>query len=106
MEINRLNNACIKLMCEYILLLHHVKLYNVGNATYLILVLYKKHPPNIHAMPHNYVLKLLCTFHLTALLEYMTALLKYIDLFVLNVLNVFQHDYCNSNQDLQNILEL
>jgi len=34
---------------------------------------------------HNYALKLLCMFCLTALLEYMTALLEYIGLFVIDV---------------------
>jgi len=33
----------------------------------------------------------------------MTALLEYSDLFALDLLNVFQHDYCTSNLDLQNI---
>jgi len=42
-------------------------------------------------------------FHLTVLLEHMTALLEYIDLFILDVVNVFQHEYCTSNQDLQYI---
>jgi len=35
-------------------------------------------------------------FHLIALLEY-------IDQFVLDVVNIFQHEYCTSNKDLQNI---
>jgi len=39
--------------------------------------------------------------HLTALLEYRTALLKYIDPFVFDVVNIFQQEYCTSNQDMQ-----
>ena len=49
---------------------------------------------------YNYALKLIVhKLCLTVLLEYMTALLESIDLFVLDVVNVFQHKYYTSNQD-------
>jgi len=44
-------------------------------------------------------------FNLTSLLEYVIALLEYIELFVIDVLNVFQHDYCIPNQGLYNTSE-
>jgi len=43
---------------------------------------------------HYYVLKIV-HFHLT-------ALLGCIDLFMLDVVNIFQDEYCTSNKDLQN----
>jgi len=45
---------------------------------------------------HYYVLKIIVHAHLTALLECT-------DLFVLDVVNIFQHEYCTSNKDLQNV---
>jgi len=45
-------------------------------------------------------------FCLTALLEYKTALLEYIDLFVLDVLIYFSMIYCTFTQDLQSMVEL
>jgi len=54
-------------------------------------------------MQHNYLLRRIC---LTTLLEYMTALLENIYLYVFDVVNIFQHNYCTSNQDLKNILVL
>jgi len=59
---------------------------------HLALVLYKEYPK--HA--HYYVLKLLCMFHLTALLEC-------INLFVFDVVSMFQNEYYTSNKDLKNI---
>jgi len=53
-----------------------------------------------------YVSKIIAHFNLTALLDHMTALLEYIDLIILDVMNIFQHEYYTSNQDLQNIMEL
>jgi len=40
---------------------------------------------------------------LTALLEYMTTLLVYINYFV-RYAKLVQHDYCTSNQDVQNVM--
>jgi len=48
---------------------------------------------------HITMYQLLCMIHLTALLEC-------IDLFILDVVNIFQNEYCTSNKDLQNILEV
>jgi len=45
---------------------------------------------NIPKHAHYYVLKI-------------TALLECFDLFVLDVVNIFEHEYCTSNRDLQNI---
>jgi len=45
---------------------------------HLALVLYARTSPNINVMLHNY---LLWMFNLTALLEYMIALLEYIEIF-------------------------
>jgi len=36
----------------------------------------------------------------------LTALLEYIDLFILDVVSISQNEYCTSNKDLQNILEV
>ena len=49
-------------------------------AQHLALALYKEYLLNI------FIKHALCMFHLTALLEYMIALLEYINLFVLDVL--------------------
>jgi len=62
---------------------------------HLALILYKD----------NNALKIvLCTFCLTALFECINVLLEYINTFVLDVFNVFPHDYCTSDQELQNKL--
>jgi len=66
--INRLNNACIKLTCAYIIL-HHVKfiLYKKCNIWHW----YKEHPQTTH----YYVLKIIVHISFeTVLLEHMTSL--------------------------------
>jgi len=69
--INRLNNACVKIICACILYCYYI--YNMYEMQYCT--------KNIHK--HMcYALKILCMFQLTALLEC-------IDLFVLDVVNIF-----------------
>jgi len=61
-------------------------LYNVWNVTSGTCIV-QRASSVINVMLNNY---LLCMFKMMALLKYMTALLEYIDLFVFDVVNIFQ----------------
>jgi len=69
------------LICLVVLFLH-LHAFNVWNVTLILtLVLYKECP-----LKHIYYTKLLYVFHMTVLLDYMNALLEYIDQFALDLL--------------------
>jgi len=88
--INTLNNACVKfILCIHVKVMLCMKC-NIWHCNI------QRTSPNI----------IITQFYLTSLLELMTVLLQYINLFVLCGEYIFQHEYCTFNHQLQNILEL